>query len=351
MNLRFYPGSLKGRIRIPSSKSLTHRALIAASLAKGTSIIHHPLFCDDTMATLDCLKNLGMNIKITKKTITLESPGFYSICGPLDVKESATTLRLLVGLISIYEHDFTIQCHPRIIDRIKTKDLEDLKGLEFSFEANAIHIKGTLNHLYYRPAMNITTQWASGLSLMMPLSPIYLHASVMQGDYVRLGVNFIKNFGVEIVEEEEWLRTEGTYLPQEIRIEVDYSSAAFFIGMALFNRQLRIEDIRRDSYQPDVRIISYFEQMGATFEVTSHYLRCINVNFQDCTIDLTQNPDLAPILAAVASVSSCRVILTGLEKLEYKESNRLFAIQNSLNVLGASVTIADKSLIIEGKKV
>ncbi|MFA6890045.1 MAG: hypothetical protein WCQ80_03405, partial [Bacilli bacterium] len=220
---RFYPGSLKGRIRIPSSKSLTHRALIAASLANGLTQIHHPLYCDDTMTTIACLQSLGIDIQTSQNDIILNSPGFYTICGPLDVKESATTFRLMVGAISMFSQEFTIQAHPRLIERIRTNDLDDLDGLTFTFMTDAIHIVGTLNQKQYYPALNITTQWASGLCMLLPFKFFRIHDHILTGDYVCLTVSMMKQFGIELIQQDGWLTSKGQYLPQKVTIESDYS--------------------------------------------------------------------------------------------------------------------------------
>ena len=349
MNMRFYPGVLAGRIRIPSSKSLTHRALIAASLSCGRSVLHHPLYCDDTLATIDCLRKLGVNIKTQRDHLIVESNGRYTYHEMLDVKESATTFRLLVCTISIFIPDFTIACDSRLIERLRTRDIASLQGLTFEWKSDCVHITGSLQPTLYHVSTTITTQWASGLALAMPLGAHCLEAIATDSDYVALSIDMMKKFGVDLIRVGDSYKTVGTYQPTELEIEVDYSSSAFFVGMMVFNPQLRIEGIGTSSLQPDFRIFEYLERMGVEFHHYTRVVKVSSVQFQSCTIDLSQNPDLAPILAAVAAVSGKHIVLTGLEKLEYKESNRLVAIRESLFALGANIRIEDKSLIIDGR--
>jgi 3-phosphoshikimate 1-carboxyvinyltransferase len=303
MNMRFYPGVLAGRIRIPSSKSLTHRALIAASLSCGTSVLHHPLYCDDTLATIDCLRKLGVNIKTQRDHLIVESSGRYTYHEMIDVKESATTFRLLVCAISLFVPAFTIACDARLIERLRTRDIDSLQGLTFEWEPDRVHITGSLQPTLYHVSTTITTQWASGLALAMPLGAHYIEAKATDSDYVALSVNMMKQFGVDLIREGDYYKTVGTYQPTELEIEVDYSSSAFFVGMMVFNPQLRIEGIGTSSLQPDFRIFEYLECMGVEFHHYTRVMKVSGVRFQSCTIDLSQNPDLAPILAAVAAVS------------------------------------------------
>lgn len=335
MYVTIYPKVLEGEVSIPPSKSLTHRALICASLANGKSIIYNPLYCDDTNATINCLKNLGVDIEEFDDKIIIKGNGEYRIIGKLDAKDSASTIRFLIPLLSFYVDKFAFYGSERLLERMKTKDLLSLKGLYFRFFQDHIEVSGKLeNNL--KLFDNITSQFISGLLFLKPLTN--LQFSYSQNSYLDLTIDIINKFLVD-----------GKYTPQSITIESDFSSASFFIAMML-NNKIRINNLNFDSLQGDKKILSFLQKMGAKFIIANHTLKCLNGNTKGYNFNLENNPDLVPIIAAIASISNGKTIITGIEKLKYKESNRIKAIYEGLKLLGAEITFKNNSLIIEGKE-
>ena len=349
MDLKLFSQTLIGQVNIPSSKSITHRALICSSLAHGRSIIHKPLYCEDTQATIACLESLGLEISQMANKIIVNGKGYFQLVGLLDAKESATTLRFLIGLISYFIPSYSIYVHPQLLKRFVSDDLKALEGLRFSCLENKIEVKGLLTKELKNLSTNLTSQWVSSQLLALPLVKNKVHSFVLDNEYVKLTASVMKAFGVEIINKNNYLIAESKYQASEMTIEVDYSSLAFFLGMALFNPQLLVGPISQNSLQPDFRIITFFEKMVASFIEVGAYLKLERLEPRDCLLDLSQNPDLAPLLAAVSSVLGKKVTLTGLSRLKYKESDRLEAIYTTLKTLGANLEIKDNSLVIYGK--
>lgn len=335
MEVTIYPQKLKGEVIIPPSKSLTHRALICASLADGISTIYNPLYSDDTYATISCLKSLGVKIDEYKDKIIVHGVKEYSLRGRLDAKDSASTIRFLIPIISLFINDFTFYGSKRLMERINTPDLLALDGLKFTFALDCVNIKGKLNNNLHL-SDNITSQFISGILFTTPYTNILLKN--YDNPYIDLTKSMINYF----------LRN-NKYEPQEIEIESDFSSASFFIAMML-NNDIKINNLHFNSLQGDKRIISIFEEMGARFKKDSNTLTCLLGMTNGITINLSKNPDLVPIVAAVASISKGRSRITGIEKLQYKESNRIKSIYESLKAIGADIEIENHDLIINGKE-
>src|SRR5690554_1509735 len=142
MNIKILPSPLSGTIIIPPSKSITHRALICASLASGTSIIYNPLFSEDTKATISCLNNSGVDLVTKDDRIIITGVDKYQIKGKLDTKESASTIRFLIPIIAVFYEEFVIYGSNRLMERLKTLDLNSLAGLTFKINSDNIIIKG-----------------------------------------------------------------------------------------------------------------------------------------------------------------------------------------------------------------
>lgn len=348
MKVKVYPQPLSGTIIIPGSKSLTHRALICASLANGITSICHPLMSDDTLATIKCLQALGVKILIEEMCIKVCGVNKLIIQDELDAYESASTLRFLLPLISLWNHHFTIKASPRLLKRIDTADLHALKGLKIKINENDLEVEGKLEFPLYLKD-DITTQWISGLLFTLPFNKGQLYVNKLNNQYILMTMDMMKEFNVVIKKNNNILSCdETTYLAKDIDIEGDYSHAAFFLTSAIFNR-LKVKGLKLDSLQGDRVFLMFLEKMGLKWQdddgvIVSHN-RPLGNQF-----DLSLNPDLAPILAALASVSKGTSILTGLNKLKYKESDRLLSTFHSLQALGAKIKIENDNLIIEGQE-
>lgn len=348
MKVKIYPHPLQGEVNVPSSKSLTHRALIVASLANGDSIIKSPLYANDTYATINCLRALGVEIKENKDYLKVKGVKRYQVNSILDAEESASTLRFLIPLIAIWNNHFYFKASLRLIERIKTSDLATLDGLKFTYHNDQIEIEGTMAKSL---SLNdeITSQWISGVIMSLPITKGLLKVNKLNNPYINLTLQLLNYSGINLKITDNVLTYKtGSYQPLNINIEGDLSTAAFYLTMAIFN-QVKVTGINQDSHQGDIAIFDFFKKMqlswydddGIYFEAK----RPISAN-----LNLSLNPDLAPIIASLASVSKGTCVLQGLEKLEYKESNRLVAIYEALKALGADINLLENKLFITGKE-
>lgn len=326
MNIKIIPSKLSGKVEIPGSKSITHRALICASLCSDSSIIRNPLICNDTFETMSMLKSLGVIFNIHKDYIEVIPPKKLEIKGELICKESASTLRFLIPLISFISDNFTIHSTNRMIERINTDDLRDLVGLNFEFQDSKIIIKGQLSRVL-KLKSNITSQWISGVLLVSPIYNIDLDVDNI-GGYTQITIDTMSMFGIEF--DKDYI-PKGRYVSNEVFVEADYSSASYFLAMSMFN-SVSVSNISNDSKQPDA-IFKYVKD---------------NIN-EIKAINLKDAPDIAMLVAAVFSVTPGKRRITGLEKLRHKESNRLLAIFKALSSLGADIEIDNDVLILDGK--
>jgi len=357
MNIKIYPSKLSGCVFVPSSKSLTHRYLICAALSKGKSVIEKPLISDDTLATITVLRNLGAKIKIKKDKIIvrgIRKPKKKPIS--ITILESATTLRVLLPILVLFSKHVTINSSKRLIDRIYTNDIFALKGLDFQRKNITLTVSGNFSEKEITLSGKITSQLISGMLIALPFLgsdyTLKIIDTTFKNPYIALTLDAMKKFGIDFVIEGNTIKIkEGSkYLKQNVTVEGDFSNGAVWLAASYLHKDIEVCNLNLDSLQGDKEIITYFKMMGVDFTYANYTFKYKQGKLTGNTFNIEETPDLAPILVAIASVASSNVIISGTEKLAYKESNRKLAIMEVVNSLGGCVKVKDDEIIIEGKE-
>lgn len=358
MDLKVYPSELSGFVEAPPSKSLTHRALICAAFSLGQSVIHHPLICEDTQATVKSLQNLGVNLTFYEDRVVVErKQDFMNSKKPFPCHESASTMRMLAPALSAFLSDFAFQGTDYLFERVKKSYRSELKGLKIGRDyKNIVTLSGKLSEKDYYLSGENTSQIITGMILALPFlavgTVLHLEDITRNNPYVNMTIQVCKKFGVNyrFPDDQTIIWDEKTgYSPTEISIEDDFSNGAFWLGAACFNPDLRIRASAGGSLQGDVAIFDYLKSLGISFQNVGDDFRYSHGQIGDAALDITETPDLGPILAAVASLGTGTVIIRGIDKLSYKESNRAVSIQDGINRLGGNVKIEKNQMIIQGK--
>ena len=347
MKIKLHPSHLSGNILPPPSKSITHRALICAGFASGSSIIRNPLIAEDTLETISVLENCGALIKYQGSDLIVEGrkkkPGKNTFL----IKESASTLRMLLPLLSTIYDEVIIKTTPRLIERIDTDDLKTV-GLDFRFENDEIRVR-SLNQKYYQISTELTSQWLSGLILALPYLPENSSIESTSGflePYIHLTISTASFFKAryQIFENTIKLKERSIYQGREIAIEKDYAAAANWLVASYFHRELVVQGLNPDSIQADALILPLLRKLGLEYSSSTYQ----SGKIRSAKIDVSKTPDLFPILASLASLGDGTVIITGLDKLKYKESNRLEGMVAGLKRLGAKITKNASGIIFQG---
>lgn len=336
------PSKLSGKITVPASKSISHRALICAALAKGKSRIGNLLDCADTRATIDILTSFGARITQDKdETVVegIESPAESAIAF---CNESGSTLRFLIPVAAALGCKTKFEGKGKLPERPITPYFTELtkNGIMFETETMPYVISGKLKAGDYSLAGNISSQFISGLLFALPIlegdSRIILTSPLESKPYVDITIAELKKFGIIVNETEYGWHIGGNqqYKPFDAVIEADMSQAAFFAVANALGSQVEIEGLNPYSVQGDKAILDIVKNSkGKAFEV-----------------DASQIPDLVPILTVLAALSEGTSKITGCGRLRIKESDRLAVITEELNRLGARVKEYPDSLVIEGVK-
>lgn len=355
MDIKIFPSNLNGLVKVPSSKSITHRYLICAALSKGKSVIENPLLSDDTLTTIDVLKQLGAKFKIYNDKIVVigcSKPKFKE--RTFTILESATTLRLLLPVLMIFSKKITINSTKRLLDRIYTNDLFALEGLDFQRKPHSISISGGFLSKKLILSGKITTQLISGILIALPYLgsdfELKIEDITFDNPYISLTLDAMKRFGVnyEINGNLVSVKEKTKYQANNYTVEGDFSNGAVWLAASYLHKNVQVGNLNISSIQGDRKIIEYFHQMGVDFEIKDNNLIYKSGILTGNTFDIVETPDLAPILVSIASLASGSVIIKGTEKLSYKESDRKLAIMEVINQLGGNVKLNEDEIIIQG---
>lgn len=352
MNIKITPNKLSGTVRIPPSKSVAHRLIISAALAKGTSRISNIYLSKDIIATIDAMKALGADIVVDGDTATVHGIEKAPEKAVINCNESGSTLRFLIPVVCALGVECTFIGAGKLPERPITPYIEELPkhGIEFDFDrANngeilPCTVRGKLTSGTFKIAGDISSQFITGLLFALSIldgdSEIQLTSHLESRPYVDITLDCLKNFGAEITETPSGYIAKGgqKLLAKDGRVEGDYSQAAFFEVANCLGCKINIEGLNVNSFQGDKKIV----------EICSKIVYNENDSLSSFSLDCSDIPDLVPILTVLACFCSGRSYITNVARLRIKESDRLEAVSSCLNKLGGKVTAYADRLEIEG---
>ena len=357
--IELFPSSLKGNVKIPPSKSLSHRALICAALSAGETKITNFMYSDDTTATINALKQIGA--KFAKQGDNLIINGVSRIklkSKVVDCNESGSTIRFLIPLMSLSNKEVRFTGKESLISRPQSiyKDIFDEDDNLFKVTDNEIVVKGSIKAREYKLKGNISSQFFTGLMFTLPLleedSVIYVAGNLESKSYIDLTIAVLEHFNIEIKEIENGYFIEGgqTYKAKDYHIEGDYSQAAFFLVGGLISGLVTVDDLEQESSQGDKEIIDIIQEMKGKIIFAENGFTTELSDTTSSVIDLSNSPDLGPIVALLAAVSNGKTRITNIKRLRLKESDRIESTVQTLKALGADIKVVDDEIIVIGRK-
>ena len=367
MKIKIRPGKLNGTIEIPPSKSYSHRAVIAAALAENgkKSKIDNLKFSVDITTTTDIMENWGAEIERFESA--LEIIGNGGKVAPRDkyvqCNESGSTIRFLIPVGITSENELVFDGKGKLVDRPLDSyyRIFDKQGLKYETTGGKLPltVNGKLKPGNYEIDGNISSQFITGLLYALPLlegdSKLIINKNLESKGYVDLTLEILKLAGIEIVNNDYKsfdIRGNQTYKPFDYTVEGDYSQVAFWIvaGIISANRDNEVKclHVNKNSLQGDREIIEIVQRMGANLEICDDYVIVKPSKTKGTVIDISQCPDIGPVLTVLAALSEGETRIINGERLRIKESDRITSIKTELNKLGGNVSEEGDSLIIQG---
>jgi len=359
-SVQITPSFLRGEIIPPPSKSLCHRAVIAAALAEGQSTIENFALSEDIIATIEGVQALGAAANMLSDKLDIIGGRFLeSQRVTIDCRESGSTLRFLMPVGLLTDNIVTYIGKGNLGSRPLEPYLDIFKQQRISYSSAAIPIEvnGRLQAGVFELRGDISSQFITGLMFALPLlnsdSTITITGGLESKAYIDLTIDVLNSFGISITNNKYKsfdIKGSQRYAPSRYRVEGDYSQAAFWLAAGAMRGDIACIALNQNSKQGDRAIVDILRGAGAKIETYGDVIKVSSSNLHGFDADVSQCPDIAPILTVVAAVSQGTSSITGAARLRIKESDRLKAISTELNKLGANIKEKKDSLIIEGVK-
>ena len=354
-------------VRVPGSKSLTQRALVAAALAQNNSFISNALIAQDTLYLIEGLRALGAQV--------VSAEGVFFISGTagkiinsgkeLFLGNNGTALRFLTALVCLGQGPYVLTGEKRLLERPVGALVEALQnmGADISTRNNCPPVKINANGL---TGGKITlrdiesSQYVSALLLCAPYMPkgmnLILKGVVVSTPYIDLTIAVMNDFGAKIIQTGKYeyqVAAGKIYKACEYSVEGDASSASyFFLAAALLKKTIRVAGINRQSKQGDIRLLDVLEELGCKVRSEESWVEVTGNNLAegDFTFDLNDMPDMVPTLAMLAAFRKGQTVISNVAHLRIKESNRLAALVAELKRAGIEAQEMPEGIVIQGGK-
>lgn len=361
-SVKIIPSYLQGKVRIPSSKSLSHRAVIAAGLCEGISYIRNVTMSEDIEATCEVMKNLGVSIIQHGDRLEIKGGKHVELLQPdLNCGESGSTLRFIIPISMLAEKMVTFHGKGRLVERPLTPYFEifETEKIKYTTQAGSLPltVEGGLKAGDFHLRGDISSQFITGLLFTLPLLPgdstIHITTELESKGYVNLTLDILKQFGIHVENDKYksfFIPGNQQYFAKDYTVEGDFSQAAFFAVASALGSQVTCIGLPENSLQGDRVILDILQSMNAKVTWEENGVNVASAELKGTVIDASQCPDLVPILAVLGSLAEGTTEIIHAERVRLKESDRLKAITEELNKIGAEVYERADGLLIKGKK-
>lgn len=362
MKVKIYPSKVSGAVKIPPSKSMSHRAIICASLAKGKSIISNIAYSEDVTTTIDAMRVLGAKIECFDDYIEVYGIESFENVSSNDVhcNESGSTLRFLIPIFSLTNKEVNFHGKNRLLIRPQDiyKEIFEERKLFFTQNEKVLTINGSLTSGTYSLRGDVSSQFISGLLFTLPMllgdSRIIIDEPYESRSYVDLTLQMLKDFGIDVTytsKNELYIKGSQSYKPQNHTVEGDFSQFGFFGVLGAINSEIDCLGLRHDSLQGDKEAVSILEDFGADITEIDGGYKVKKSNLTATKINLENCPDLGPILTVMCANSDGKSNIFNAGRLRIKESDRILAMETELKKFEVLLSSTNDEVFIEKKAI
>jgi 3-phosphoshikimate 1-carboxyvinyltransferase len=351
------PSAINGTLKAPASKSMTQRAIAAALLAEGQSIIHSPSYCDDSLAAMSIAVGLGARVephvdelRITGSTTLKESK--------LNCGESGLAIRMFSPIAALYPAEITLVGSNSLKKRPMMMIEEALKQFGVSCTSAGgflpLIIQGPLTGGSCEIDGSISSQLLTGLLMALPLASESSEIKVRNlksKPYIDMTIQLLKYFGITVINSDYKLfQIPGNqkYLSGNYSVEGDWSGGAFPLVAGAINGNVIVKGLLKDSKQSDISIVNALEKAGANMKTGNDQVEISKSDLKAFEFDATESPDLFPPLVALASYCKGTTVIGGVTRLTFKESDRAKTLKEEFGKMNIKVTVDGDLMYVTG---
>ncbi len=360
MTITLKPHTLKGHVQVPPSKSMAHRAIICASLARGKSTITNIEYSKDIKATLSAMKALGTMIFEYDDYVEIDgTTTFMKNKCEIDCNESGSTLRFMIPISIVCEAYVHFKGQGRLGQRPLNiyYDIFDKQNIAYLYREDVLdlYIQGRLKAGVFEIPGNVSSQFVSGLLFALPLmdqdSKIIITSPLESKGYIDLTLQMLKLYGIKIINHnyQELIIPGGQqYHPCDYCVEADFSQAAFYLVAGALQNEVILDGLNLQSAQGDKEAIDILKRMGCRIQEVDHGYMMVCDDLHATQIDGSQCPDIIPVIALACSLAKGTSVIENISRLRIKECDRLSATVDVICKLGGKAYEKEGSMIIEG---
>jgi 3-phosphoshikimate 1-carboxyvinyltransferase len=353
------PSAIKGTVKAPSSKSMTQRAIAAALLADGQSIIHNPSYCDDSLAAMSIAVGLGARIEPSNDKMVIDGTGDLKE-SKLNCGESGLAIRMFSPIAALFDEEITLTGANSLRKRPMSMIGEALNQMGVRCSTSGgflpLTIKGPLKGGKCEIDGSVSSQLLTGLLMALPLAKddsVIKVNDLKSKPYIEMTIGILKSFGIVIHNEDYTVfRIPGNqkYFPNDYTVEGDWSGGAFLLVAGALNGELTIKGLHQTSKQSDMAVMKALRDAGAKMKISNDQIEISTSSLKAFSFDATHSPDLFPPLAALAAFCDGVSTIKGVTRLIHKESDRAHSLRQEFGKLMINIDIDGDIMSITGGK-
>ena len=359
MRMLISPRPLAGEVNpVISSKSVTHRMLIAAALSGEETRVERVAPSADARATCRCLEAMGCRIRAEGENLILR-PGERAESAEMDCGESGSTLRFMLPVAAALGIRTAFTGQGKLAERPLSPLYEEMSahGVRFSPQGRfPLRMEGQLTAGRFQLAGNVSSQFITGLLLALPLlegnSEIRLTSPLESASYVEITLRTLERFGIRVIREKDALRVPGGQRyrsPGRVTVEGDWSGAAFWLAAgALSEAGVTCAGLDRASAQGDRAMLALLRDFGARVTEEEDRVTVRRGSLRGISVDAGDIPDLVPALAVTAAFAEGETVIRRIARLRLKESDRVETVLRLIRSLGGRAEASEQEMRIAG---
>jgi 3-phosphoshikimate 1-carboxyvinyltransferase len=349
-------------VSLPTSKSITHRIYILAGLNKAATTITNGLHAGDTSLTLDALVNMGISADMTGEGLICRQPIGTVIEDNIYLGNSGSSARFLVPLAAFLDKAVYFYGETRLHQRPFAELFRALEKLNVRYQTDNLSLPATIYpsemiggdlHFESLPSSQIITAlMLAGLWMKNDLS-LFLPQKTPSLPYIKMTLQLMRRLGLEVTSEDNciWIKARQPNYNWFYDVEKDLSAASYWVIFSLINQvKVTMPGVTLPSLQGDERILQIAEEVGGKVMLYSDRVEISGTIENGATIDCNDIPDLVPALSVLALFAPQSCTMMNIKHLEYKESNRIAAIQANIAALGGKSEYEDGNLCVHPQK-
>lgn len=352
---------IDGEITANPSKSAMQRALAAALLAEGKSMIYNAGFSDDGRAALGVVEALGAEVHIHDQVVEVISRGVHPRTSVIHCGEAGLCMRMFTPIAALYDGSLTITGKGSLLNRPMHFFEEVLPQLGVACQSHAglppLQIRGPLQPASITVDGSLSSQFLTGLLMAYGARADGVQIEVKElksKEYVDLTLQVMDTFGVKVERSGYQVFSfprKQTYRPTTYTVEGDWSGAAFLLVAGAIAGKVTLRHLSRQSAQPDRAITQALYDAGAFLIWDDDRLTVQHHELHGFDFDATDCPDLFPPLVSLAAHCKGTTRLRGVSRLTHKESNRGKTLQEEFGKMGIEVRLSGDDMLIRGGKI